>query len=175
MHYSFQWDDPLWTSAGQTITSVEYISKNTSTNKRESSAVMMVPSVRVSGRLEMQSQQTKSHHVIHLPYTVTLSVDATNHHELVEEHVHMAVTLDPKAHDLLSTSFIHTFLVQASNAKEAVYGFGERFTYPNLKGACVPIMAQEQGIGRGQQPLTFFMNRFQDSQGTHVGRVSLIY
>lgn len=37
---------------------------------------------------------------------------------------------------------------------EAFFGFGEQFTYFNLKGRRLPILVQEQGIGRGAQPIT---------------------
>ena len=42
----------------------------------------------------------------------------------------------------------------ASVADEAFFGFGEQFTYFNLKGRRLPILVQEQGIGRGTQPIT---------------------
>ncbi len=42
----------------------------------------------------------------------------------------------------------------SSVADEAFFGFGEQFTYFNLKGRRLPILVQEQGIGRGAQPIT---------------------
>jgi alpha-glucosidase len=42
----------------------------------------------------------------------------------------------------------------ASAADEAFFGFGEQFTYFNMKGRRLPILVQEQGIGRGAQPIT---------------------
>ncbi len=42
----------------------------------------------------------------------------------------------------------------ASVADEAFYGFGEQFTHFNLKGKRLPVLVQEQGIGRGAQPIT---------------------
>src|SRR5690625_3548747 len=36
----------------------------------------------------------------------------------------------------------------------AVHGFGEQFTDFNLDGRLLPIVAREQGVGRGEQPLT---------------------
>src|SRR5699024_2178361 len=36
----------------------------------------------------------------------------------------------------------------------AVHGFGEQFTDFNLDGRLLPIIAREQGVGRGEQPLT---------------------
>lgn len=46
-------------------------------------------------------------------------------------------------------------LVYASDPEEAFFGFGEQFTWANLKGRRVPILVGEQGIGRGLQPLTW--------------------
>ena len=36
----------------------------------------------------------------------------------------------------------------------AVHGFGEQFAGFNLSGRLLPIVVREQGVGRGQQPLT---------------------
>lgn len=41
-----------------------------------------------------------------------------------------------------------------SEPREAFFGFGEQFTYFNLKGKRVPIFVMEQGIGRGEEPIT---------------------
>lgn len=46
------------------------------------------------------------------------------------------------------------YLSIASEPKEAFFGFGEQFTYFNLKGKRVPIFVMEQGIGRGEEPIT---------------------
>lgn len=47
-----------------------------------------------------------------------------------------------------------TFLFLQSNEQEGYFGFGEQFTYFNLKGRRLPILVQEQGIGRGAEPIT---------------------
>src|SRR5699024_3671717 len=36
----------------------------------------------------------------------------------------------------------------------AVHGFGEQFTGFDLDGRLLPIIVREQGVGRGEQPLT---------------------
>ncbi len=48
----------------------------------------------------------------------------------------------------------------ASDPEEYFYGFGEQLTHTNLKGHRIDILSQEPGIGRGVQPLTWFMNTF---------------
>ena len=57
------------------------------------------------------------------------------------------------------------FLTYASDFGERFYGFGEQFSLVDLKGRRVPIFVSEQGIGRGEQPLTFFVNLFAKSGG----------
>ncbi len=47
------------------------------------------------------------------------------------------------------------YLHFASDEQERFFGFGEQFTYFDLKGKRVPILVMEQGVGRGAQPITF--------------------
>lgn len=47
-----------------------------------------------------------------------------------------------------------TFLTLTSEKDEGFYGFGESFTYFDLKGREFPVFIQEQGVGRGAQPIT---------------------
>ncbi|MBI3396634.1 MAG: alpha-glucosidase [Spirochaetia bacterium] len=46
------------------------------------------------------------------------------------------------------------YLTLESSRDEAFFGFGEQYTYFDLKGRLVPILVQEQGIGRGAEPIT---------------------
>ncbi|KAG9454902.1 hypothetical protein H6P81_007806 [Aristolochia fimbriata] len=50
------------------------------------------------------------------------------------------------------------FLTYSSEKDEKFYGFGEQFSYMEFKGRRVPIFVQEQGIGRGDQPITLAAN-----------------
>jgi len=52
------------------------------------------------------------------------------------------------------------FLTYASEPGEGFFGFGEQFTHLNQKGRKFNIIVQEQGIGRGEQPLTGILNIF---------------
>lgn len=45
-------------------------------------------------------------------------------------------------------------LVYASEPDEGFYGFGVQYSRIDMKGALLPIIVGEQGIGRGLQPLT---------------------
>ncbi|KAI4348597.1 hypothetical protein L6164_009305 [Bauhinia variegata] len=57
-----------------------------------------------------------------------------------------------------SAEFSRVWLTYASDKNEKFYGFGEQFSLMNFKGKRVPILVQEQGIGRGDQPITFAAN-----------------
>lgn len=45
-------------------------------------------------------------------------------------------------------------LLAASDAAEALFGFGQQLTYVNQKGYLLPILVQEHGVGRGQPGIT---------------------
>ncbi len=55
-------------------------------------------------------------------------------------------------------SFNQIRLVYASEADEGFLGFGEQFTYDNLKGHRVGILAQEGGVSRGREPFATVLN-----------------
>ncbi|CAN5595245.1 hypothetical protein BH24ACT22_BH24ACT22_21420 [soil metagenome] len=47
------------------------------------------------------------------------------------------------------------YLTYSSEPEERFFGFGTQYTYLDMKGRKVPVFIQEQGIGRGAQPITF--------------------
>ncbi|KAG6603308.1 hypothetical protein SDJN03_03917, partial [Cucurbita argyrosperma subsp. sororia] len=55
-------------------------------------------------------------------------------------------------------AFNRVCLTYSSEEKERFFGFGEQFSHMDFKGKRVPILVQEQGIGRGDQPITFAAN-----------------
>ncbi|MCA9772408.1 MAG: alpha-glucosidase, partial [Myxococcales bacterium] len=57
------------------------------------------------------------------------------------------------------------FLRYASDPDERVFGFGEQFTHVDVKGYRFPVIVQEQGIGRGQKPITDLVNLFAPGSG----------
>lgn len=63
-------------------------------------------------------------------------------------HLHFTATLHHKESNRI-------YLRYAAGEKERFHGFGEQFTYFDLKGKRVPILVMEQGIGRGAQPITW--------------------
>lgn len=55
-------------------------------------------------------------------------------------------------------AFNRVCLTYSSEEKERFFGFGEQFSHMDFKGKRLPIFVQEQGIGRGDQPITFAAN-----------------
>ncbi|XP_044478347.1 sulfoquinovosidase-like [Mangifera indica] len=58
----------------------------------------------------------------------------------------------------MSREFNRLCFIYSSESNERFYGFGEQFSHMDFKGKRVPIFVQEQGIGRGDQPITFAAN-----------------
>jgi alpha-glucosidase (family GH31 glycosyl hydrolase) len=58
------------------------------------------------------------------------------------------------------------YLTYASAPDEHLFGFGVQYTYFDMKGHKVPIFIQEQGIGRGEQPITLAADWQADAGGT---------
>jgi alpha-glucosidase (family GH31 glycosyl hydrolase) len=58
------------------------------------------------------------------------------------------------------------YLTYASDPEEHFFGFGTQYTYFDLKGRKVPIFIQEQGIGRGEQPVTWAVDWQADAGGS---------
>ena len=57
------------------------------------------------------------------------------------------------------------YLNFGSPADEKIYGHGLQYTSINHKSKAVPIIISEQGIGRGLQPITGFLNTFVGGAG----------
>jgi alpha-glucosidase len=58
------------------------------------------------------------------------------------------------------------YLTYASSPGERFFGFGTQYTYFDMKGRKVPIFIQEQGIGRGEQPITLAADWKADAGGS---------
>lgn len=68
--------------------------------------------------------------------------------------------------EISDPEYNRVYLTYASNADEHFFGFGEQFTYFDLKGRRLPIFVSEQGVGRGLQPLTSLLDQFGNAGGT---------
>lgn len=88
------------------------------------------------------------------------------------EPVAYELTFSPAARERLRFSvetrkpYDRLYLNYASRPEQRFYGFGAQYTYFDLKGHEVPIFIQEQGIGRGEQPITLGANWQADAGGT---------
>lgn len=56
-------------------------------------------------------------------------------------------------------------LWSARSEGAGVHGFGEQFTDFDLDGTLLPIIVREQGVGRGEQPLTFLADLTNNGAG----------
>ncbi|MFE8695926.1 alpha-glucosidase [Cytobacillus sp. FJAT-53684] len=62
--------------------------------------------------------------------------------------LHYSVTLDDPTYNRI-------YLSWSTDKNEHYFGFGTQYSSFDMKGKRVPILVQEQGVGRGLQPLTF--------------------
>jgi alpha-glucosidase (family GH31 glycosyl hydrolase) len=58
-------------------------------------------------------------------------------------------------------------LIYESKPEEFFFGFGEQFTHFNLKGKRLPVLSEEQGIGRGQEPISTIMENLEAGTSGH--------
>jgi hypothetical protein len=112
-------------------------------------------SLEFTGRLLSISGDT-NHAELVARYVLKLSLQADN--------IQFTVDVTPLKERFLFTDGTssltnpRTYLTYACEADENFYGFGESFSYFNLKGRNVPILVSEQGVGRGEQPITDTLN-----------------
>ncbi len=79
--------------------------------------------------------------------------------ELVDYGMRFDLTNDPNVLSFLGTThnpdiYNRAYLTYQSNTDEHFFGFGEQFSYFDMKGQRVPIWVSEQGVGRGAEPIT---------------------
>ena len=67
---------------------------------------------------------------------------------------------------LSDPAYNRTFLTYWSNKDERFFGFGEQYSYFDMKGKRLPIFCTEQGVGRGEQPVTFGVSLTAGSGGS---------
>ncbi|EDQ89657.1 uncharacterized protein MONBRDRAFT_32323 [Monosiga brevicollis MX1] len=99
--------------------------------------------------------------------TATLSLCMTN---LSDAQLHATLALGPtsrcQSYGAAGTGPVcQLALHTASQAHRKYHGFGEQYSVLDFKGRRVPIMVAEQGVGRGLEPLTYFLNTFHDGSG----------
>ncbi len=83
------------------------------------------------------------------PYTMTLT-PVTKSTEVTALGVDVVV-----APTEANTPVTSVLVTAGRDPGETVHGFGEQYRAFDLSGQVFPVLVQEQGIGRGQQPITF--------------------
>jgi hypothetical protein len=66
-----------------------------------------------------------------------------------------------------NATYNRLFLNYWTSETEGFFGFGESFSVFNLRGRYVPVLVSEQGVGRGEQPITDYLNRQDEGIGGH--------
>lgn len=75
-----------------------------------------------------------------------------------EQRLQMQLYFDDPAINRSDIYFHHS-------SEDAVFGFGEQYDRFDFNGERVPVLVSEQGLSRGRQPLTFFLNFFANNAG----------
>lgn len=124
------------------------------------------PTVRYDDRLGDQTVDAVARHDDTLVVTGTLSGDGA-------EPAAYSLTIGGRPADGASLDLAtdaaepltSVALVSGRSPHAGVHGFGEQFSDFDLDGRLLPIVAREQGIGRGEQPITDYAD-IQEAGGT---------
>ena len=66
-----------------------------------------------------------------------------------------------------TTAVNRLFLSYWSDGVETFHGFGESFTDFTMNGRRIPVLVSEQGVGRGTEPITAYLNSGTEGVGGH--------
>lgn len=99
--------------------------------------------VRLSGELLDCGGETAA-------YEVTFYVPAD-----MDNRVAFDIDIDSSASDVGLRRIYFSF---SSHANEDFYGLGAQGSFASLKNQSVPVFSREQGVGRGDQPVTGYLN-----------------
>ena len=86
------------------------------------------------------------------PYSLTLWVPAS-----LTDRVAFYVNISPSSDPVQPLKKL--YFRYASNIGEDFYGLGAQASFASLKNQTVPIFSREQGVGRGDQPITAYENK----------------
>jgi hypothetical protein len=86
----------------------------------------------------------------HVPYTATFWVPAA-----LTNRVAFELKISPLESDHALSKVYFSF--QADDTED-FYGLGAQASFASLKGQSIPIFSREQGVGRGDQPVTSYEN-----------------
>jgi len=114
--------------------------------------------VTVSGSLLSSSSSTELYGTYSILFTYE---DLDSSGNLCSPRISFTISIDLSngiaSSDVSSDSW-RLYLNYWSEKDESFHGFGESFTYFNLKGRVLPILVSEQGLGRGEEPITNDLN-----------------
>lgn len=83
------------------------------------------------------------------------------------KRLHFEITILDKDGIGIPQDINRTFLTYRSTPGEKFFGFGEQYSYLDMKGRIVPILTTEQGHMRGLQPYSFLLNQFSRGAAGH--------
>ncbi|KAL7598928.1 hypothetical protein Lser_V15G26063 [Lactuca serriola] len=93
------------------------------------------------------------------PRRIRIRLCGRRRHQVVTDSSNEEENVAMKEKNGLGFGFFNRICVTYSSERnERFFGFGEQFSHMDFKGRKVPIFVQEQGIGRGDQPITFAAN-----------------
>ena len=84
--------------------------------------------------------------------------------DVSDGHAHLLFNVS-----VVSAVFNQLLLTYGSVQGEHLYGFGSQYSRLDMKGRRLPLFLSEQGVGRGLQPLTAFLDLFSPGAGGWVG------
>ena len=112
--------------------------------------------IQVSGSIGFK----KDEDLVDLKYLWLISTDGSRRIQMQFQ------ILQPEDQILQPMELNRLIIEYKSPIEEQIFGFGQQFPRQfNLKGKRVPILVNEQGVGRGLEPLTWIMNTFQHYGG----------
>ena len=77
---------------------------------------------------------------------------------LSSNQLSFTVTATRNPDDTQASNNDRLFFTYSCDPDESFHGFGESFTGFNLRNKVVPILVSEQGVGRGLEPITDYLN-----------------
>lgn len=123
---------------------------------------LLPDSISISGTMYGTSKAKKKYRGVEVPFTFVVNAVAANPFSSdggfsVDFHLN----IEPKDTDVVDRLYISA----SSPQEEKVFGHGMQYSSINHKGKKVPIFISEQGIGRGLEPITGFLNTFVGGAG----------
>lgn len=82
-----------------------------------------------------------------------------------KDHLDFKLEITDNKNNKIENVVYRACLTYSSSSDEHFFGLGEQFTYLDQKGKRVPLLVNEQGHGRGKEPITTFQKLFHHGAG----------